>query len=216
MSRQEKLTITKIQNGCNCYLVEKNGASLLIDPGLNGKSKKIIELCKSKNTKKILLTHGHKDHIECVSAIQKALQIPVIMHTEDKPLIENNLSQPMNGRGLFGTVFAFFSRLSVHGPKIESFPVTDPLDSGSFQSAGAFRIIPHFVPGHTKGSIAYQIDDQLFVGDALMNVRKPEISLLYSDLPALYESEKKLSTLQDIDQIYFGHGKPVSFRKYFS
>ena len=37
------------------------------------------------------------------------------------------------------------------------------------------------LPGHTKGSIGVEIEDNLFVGDALMNMFYPTVSMLYVD-----------------------------------
>ncbi len=35
--------------------------------------------------------------------------------------------------------------------------------------------------GHTKGSIGVEIGDNLFVGDALMNIFYPTVSMLYAE-----------------------------------
>ena len=52
---------------CNCYLVEKDGECLIIDPG--SEFDKIEQLIDGKNVIGILITHGHFDHIGCVKML---------------------------------------------------------------------------------------------------------------------------------------------------
>ena len=69
------------------------------------------------------------------------------------------------------------------------------------------------LPGHTMGSIAVKVDEQgLVVGDALMNMFWPTVSLLYNDYELMLKSVEKIKALDDIT-IYFGHGKPVQSSK---
>ncbi len=70
------------------------------------------------------------------------------------------------------------------------------------------------LPGHTNGSIGLEIEgDKLFVGDALMNMFFPTISMLYVDEKEMLSSAKYISELGE-RTIYFGHGKPKRNRKW--
>ena len=69
------------------------------------------------------------------------------------------------------------------------------------------------VPGHTNGSIAIEVGESLIVGDALMNMFYPTISMLYHDELEMIKSAERISQLGD-RTIYFGHGKPVRNRKW--
>lgn len=60
---------------CNCYLVEKNGDALLIDPG--DELPKILKLIQDKNVLGILLTHHHFDHVGCVDYLVEKYHYPV-------------------------------------------------------------------------------------------------------------------------------------------
>lgn len=61
----------------------------------------------------------------------------------------------------------------------------------------------------TKGSIGIDVDEKaLIVGDALMNMFHPTVSLLYNDEKVMLESAKNITELGE-RTIYFGHGKPV-------
>ena len=70
------------------------------------------------------------------------------------------------------------------------------------------------LPGHTEGSIGVEIEgDKLFVGDALMNMFYPTISMLYTDEEKMLESAKYIGKMGE-KTIYFGHGKPKRNRKW--
>ncbi|BBF44626.1 hypothetical protein lbkm_3352 [Lachnospiraceae bacterium KM106-2] len=64
------------------------------------------------------------------------------------------------------------------------------------------------LPGHTNGSIGIELKDGIIVGDALMNMFYPTISMLYHDEVQMKESADRISKRGN-KMIYFGHGKPV-------
>ncbi len=70
------------------------------------------------------------------------------------------------------------------------------------------------LPGHTEGSIGIQVgDNDLIVGDALMNMFTPSITLLYENREQMLLSVQKIEKLGK-KKIYFGHGNPVMNRKW--
>ena len=66
---------------------------------------------------------------------------------------------------------------------------------------------------HTKGSIGVEIEDNLFVGDALMNMFYPTVSMLYVDEQEILLSVKYISELGE-KTIYFGHGESKRNREW--
>lgn len=60
----------------NCYLLEKNGKCLLIDPGEG--YLEILKFIKDREVLAILLTHSHFDHIASVSELVQSLHCPVL------------------------------------------------------------------------------------------------------------------------------------------
>lgn len=66
----------------NCYLWvdDETKHGFLIDPGAQGNE--LMELCREKGwiIEKILLTHGHFDHIGGIAAIREKADIPVYIH----------------------------------------------------------------------------------------------------------------------------------------
>ena len=70
------------------------------------------------------------------------------------------------------------------------------------------------LPGHTEGSIGLDVEEtNLVVGDALMNMFYPTVSMLFHNRGAMLESAEKISTLGR-RMLYFGHGRPVSNRRW--
>ena len=53
---------------------------------------------------------------------------------------------------------------------------------------------------------------ELIVGDALMNMFYPTVSMLYHNKDVMLQSVDKISSLGE-RQIYFGHGKPMKNRR---
>lgn len=53
----------------NCYIVTKNGKTIIIDPG--DEAKRIINACKNFDVVEILITHHHFDHIGALKEIEK-------------------------------------------------------------------------------------------------------------------------------------------------
>jgi len=65
------------------------------------------------------------------------------------------------------------------------------------------------LPGHTDGSIGVEVEHKhLIVGDALMNMFYPTVSMLYHNSREMLKSAEKISELGS-RTIYFGHGKPM-------
>ena len=70
------------------------------------------------------------------------------------------------------------------------------------------------LPGHTDGSIGIDVDNKhLIVGDALMNMFYPTVSMLYHNREKMLESARKISRIGN-RTIYFGHGKPVANKQW--
>ena len=83
-------------------------------------------------------------------------------------------------------------------------------------SLSDYGIDAHIIslPGHTDGSIGIDVDNKhLIVGDALMNMFFPTVSMLYHNRDNMLESARKISSLGN-RMIYFGHGKPVANKQW--
>lgn len=57
----------------NCYIVTKNGRTLIVDPG--DEASKIILECKERDVKEILITHNHFDHVGALKEVEDYFSI---------------------------------------------------------------------------------------------------------------------------------------------
>lgn len=71
----------------NCYIVEQNGSSLIIDPGVGA-----FEFCLAAAPRPlaVLNTHGHFDHVWSNDEISKALGVPIYIHKDDAFLLQTD------------------------------------------------------------------------------------------------------------------------------
>lgn len=67
----------------NVYLVvcEQTGASVIVDPGAD--AQEILELAIGTRVEKILVTHGHEDHVSVLQDVKAATDAPVHMNPAD-------------------------------------------------------------------------------------------------------------------------------------
>jgi hydroxyacylglutathione hydrolase len=101
-------------------------------------------------------------------------------------------------------IFKLFFRLS----KSDRFKPDLHIDKGYDFSRFGFDAKVLVIPGHSKGSIGIlTASGDLFCGDLLANVNKPEIWSIIDDPVAARASVEKLKRLQ-INTVYPGHGQP--------
>ena len=198
----------KCGNG-NCYIIENGTNGILVDTGKKEFVNQVIEQCKFYRVKLIILTHAHFDHAENTAQISDALGIPIGMSEQDCDLILSNKNQPMFSASFLGKIVLSASMKDFARRTIPKFKPDILLrDNDSLIDYGIDAEIID-LPGHTNGSIGVDIDKKhLIVGDALMNMFYPTVSMLYNNREKMLESARKISNIGD-RTIYFGHGKPM-------
>ena len=197
----------------NCYIVADNDNAILIDTGRKKYREKILEKCKEFHVSLIVLTHGHMDHCQNAAYLANALHIPIAMNKKDMDLIPDNRKQYLLAKTLLGKIVLSVSLSSFEKDSLKVFEPILYLKNGDDLSEYGIAAKVVELPGHTKGSIGIEIEDNLFVGDALMNMFYPTVSMLYVDEQEMISSAKYISELGE-KTIYFGHGKPKRNRKW--
>ena len=197
----------------NCYIVEDNDKAILIDTGRKKYRDKILEKCREFHVGLIVLTHGHMDHCQNAAYLANALHIPIAMNKKDLNLIPDNRKQALFAKTFLGKIVLSVSLSSFEKDSLEVFEPKIYLENDDDLSEYGIAAKVVELPGHTKGSIGIKVDDNLFVGDALMNMFYPTLSMLYADEQEMLSSAKYISELGD-KTIYFGHGKPKRNRKW--
>lgn len=192
----------------NCYVIRGNDGDILIDTGTERYRNEIEMWLLNYDIKMIILTHGHNDHIGNAAYFSSLFGAGIYMSKADYSLTKDNMSRKIYKSGLMGRVVAKMSE-KVMEQKAESFEVTLFIDDGD--TIGGEIGAPVYIiglGGHTKGSIGVVDGDDLYCGDAVINVGR-------LTFPAICESPK--ASRQSIDmigrlrpqRIFFGHGEPI-------
>ena len=171
----------------------------------------MLEKYRGFHVNLLVLTHGHVDHCQNAAYLARALKVPIAMSEGDRNLIADNRSQPLRARTFPGKIVLAASLRSFEKDRIGAFEPEIALHDGdSLKEYGVdARVVE--LPGHTQGSVGIQAGEGLLVGDALMNMFYPTVSMLYTDEAQMRESAGKISGMGRL-KIYFGHGKPVENR----
>lgn len=200
-----------VSGNVNCYVVSDSGSAILIDTGRKKYREKILKKCREYHVKLIVLTHGHMDHCQNAAYLANALNIPIAMSEKDSNLIPDNRKQPLSARTFLGKIVLAISLKSFETDSLEAFKPTVLLKNGDSLKKYGINAEVVEMPGHTNGSIGLKIGDRLFVGDALMNMFYPTVSMLYTNEKIMRQSAVKISNMGKL-KIFFGHGKAVENR----
>lgn len=176
----------------NCHIVydeEKN--TIVIDPGDDFVNIKNAILKHNLSVAKIVLTHGHYDHVGAVNQLKEFSGATVYAHEKERELITNpelSLSRYVNP--LFPT------------PKVDTFVV-----DGDVISAGTLSLRVIHTPGHTGGSMCLYSDGVLFSGDTVFYGTLGRWDFPTGNLSQLTHSIVDiLFSLPENTVIYSGHG----------
>ena len=183
----------------NCYIVHNGKQAYAVDPALP--CERIIGELDGRGLSLIgiLLTHGHFDHILCVDELKRQTGAPVFIHRLDADSLGNS---ERNG-------YSFFYN--------GIFTVGDAdvlLCEGDTLPLGDGQITVLHTPGHTRGSVCFDLGDKLITGDTLFARGFGRYDLWGGDEDALILSLKRLKELSGAcdKPIYPGHGECAMLR----
>lgn len=203
----------KCGNG-NCYIIENGSCGILVDTGKREYADKVIESCKSYNVKLIVLTHTHFDHAENAALISETLGVPIGMSEKDIDLIKSNKNQTLYADTFLGKIVLSASLKDFSARNMRGFNPDILLTEGDRLDEYGINAVIVGLPGHTNGSVGIDVDEKhLIVGDALMNMFYPTVSMLFHNKADMLKSARKISGFGS-RTIYFGHSKPVANRQW--
>jgi glyoxylase-like metal-dependent hydrolase (beta-lactamase superfamily II) len=181
--------------GTNAYLVgcPTTRQAALIDPGDD--ARRLLRLAHERELEvsKVLLTHGHVDHVGAVGDVKRLTGAAVYLNAADRPLYD---ASPMQAR-FFGI------RCSEPPPPDES------LEHGQALELGALRVEVIATPGHTPGGVSLYVASEgvVFAGDTLFQGGVGRTDLPGGSTSQLMSSiQDRLLTLPDLTRVYCGHG----------
>ena len=186
------ITLSVSMAHTNCYILfdETIRRAVVIDPGDSGDKIKATLEENSLTLDKILLTHGHWDHIWAVEQLM-AEGVELIMHKADLPYLTHEMNKPLSIAG--------------YDAKPISAVPTRFVEDGDTVNCGGFDITAMHVPGHTPGSVLYFVNDQLFSGDFLFAGSIGRYDFPGGNKEAMNTSLRKLATVDGDYTVHPGH-----------
>ena len=177
----------------NCYLLSHPSSkkAIIIDPGFEGE--RIAETLKKKNLTldKILITHGHYDHIGGVKILREMTGAQVYINENDAICLVDSRYN--------------FSELIDDNYTCD--PAEGNLAEGNVIEADSIILTVLSTPGHSKGSVSFSGDGFIIVGDTLFHRSIGRTDLPGGSQEVLLESiQKKILSLPDNTIVYPGHG----------
>lgn len=139
----------------NVYLLvnKDTQTALLIDAG--GLGDEVVQRVSQSGVRllAVLITHGHSDHTDWVSAIRQGTGADVYVHASDVAINASKL-----------------------GTGVKALQGNEDLAFEGF----AVKVVP--TPGHTAGSVSYVIGNAAFTGDTLFSGSMGRCSLAYPEM----------------------------------
>ncbi len=193
------IPVTAFQENCSIIWCEKTMAGAIVDPG--GEFELLVKAVEKLNVNitKILLTHGHLDHVGAAKALANHYHVKIYgPQQEDKFLLDNLPQQSVQ--------FGF--------PFCEAFEPDIWLQEGDIVQIGDEQLSVLHCPGHTPGHIVFIHHQQriALVGDVLFNNSIGRTDFPRGNYTDLISSIKnKLFVLGDDITFIPGHGPTSTF-----
>lgn len=193
------IPVTAFQENCSIIWCEKTMAGTIVDPG--GEFELLVKAVEKLNINitKILLTHGHLDHVGAAKALANHYHVKIYGPQQEDKFLFDNLPQQSVQLGF---------------PFCEAFEPDIWLQEGDIVQIGDEQLSVLHCPGHTPGHIVFIHHQQkvALVGDVLFNNSIGRTDFPRGNYTDLISSIKnKLFVLGDDIMFIPGHGPTSTF-----
>lgn len=156
----------------------------------------VLEAARARGWRIVALvnTHGHWDHIADNAAVRDAAGVPLLIHPDDEPMIQ----QP--------------ERMGSPLPAITPTQADRHLNDGNTLTLGQYTFTVWHTPGHSPGGVVlYEPTTRTLIGgDTLFPNGHGRIDIPGADREAMYRSLARLATLPPKTVVHTGHGDPTT------
>lgn len=178
----------------NIFLVAdvSTGIAAVIDPAAH--TERILAAAAENgfSIKKILLTHGHFDHIAEADKLSALTGAEIFLSVPDMQMLDD---ETKNGSEMF------------LGYPIRCRSIPRPLKDGEMIPIGKESLTVLYTPGHTPGSVCFFADDAVFTGDTVFADGFGRTDLWGGNESTLKETLTTLWPRLADRVIYPGHGE---------
>jgi glyoxylase-like metal-dependent hydrolase (beta-lactamase superfamily II) len=168
-------------------------AAILVDPGLqNARALQLLD-DRGWRCERILLTHGHGDHVNGVPAVKAQHNCPAALHPLDREQLVS---------------MRFLPGIPEDVPDVE---IDEELSDGQVIGWNGVDIGVLHTPGHTRGSVCFLLGTDLISGDTLFRRGVGRADLPGGDWQQLmFSVENRLYALPAETVVYPGHGQSTT------
>lgn len=184
----------------NCFIIRRRDTPqcLVLDPGLQvGRVMQQLE-ADDLQVERILVSHGHIDHVAGVPALQRASGAPIAMHPDDLAILD----------------WAHFADLPFLPDGFTPFDIDQALTQGTVIPFQDLQLRVLHTPGHTQGSVCFLFGLDCFSGDTLF-----QRGIGRTDLPGgdtakiVFSIRNVLYRLPPKTVVYPGHGATTTIEE---
>jgi hydroxyacylglutathione hydrolase len=178
---------------CNCTVLACGDTkdAVVIDPG--GEVARIAEIVAQYDltVRAIIHTHAHLDHIYCTRDVREAHGGTVCLHKGDAFLYDS-----------------FAMQAAMFGWKVRDTTVVERwIEHGDEIEMGKRKLAVVHTPGHTPGSVCFEVEGLLFSGDTLFRRSIGRTDLPGGDSALIQRSIRDRLYTRDPDTLVIpGHG----------